>query len=112
MVKGKSVGVFKGGRKGAKEKGAYFFWTAVCLSKDKTRSITARAISNLDAGERFRRMEKESKTASTANDRKAYKNLWKILQLVLYVRPANVGEVLNWLNTHMEDAEYLKSMRL
>lgn len=112
LVKGKSIGIFEGGRKGIQEKGTYCFWTAVCLSKDKTRGITGRAASNLDAGERFRRMEKESKTAATASDRKAYKKLWKILQLVLYVRPANVSEVINWLNGHTEDAEYLRRLKL
>jgi len=111
LVKGKSIGIFDGGRKGKQEKGTYCFWTAVCLSKDQTRGITGRSTLNFDAGERFRRMERESKTATTASDRKAYKKLWKILQLVLYVRPANVVEVINWLNGHMEDAEYLRRLK-
>src|SRR5258706_13429929 len=86
LVEGRSVAVFKSGRKGVKEKGTYYFWTAVCLVKKDIRGITGRAISNLDAGERFRRMEKESKTAGSADDKKAYRKLWKMLQGVLYVR--------------------------
>ena len=111
LVRGRSVGVFSAGRKGEREKGTYYFWTAICLQNKETRGITGRAMKNLEAGERFRRMFKEAKTAETSANRKAYKKLCKLLQIVLYVRPANVKEVTNWLTGHGDDAVHLKSLR-
>jgi len=111
LVKGRSVAIFSAGRKGPQEKGRYHFWTAICLQDKEERAITGRALHNLDSGERFRRMERESKTSKLSADRKAYARLWKTLRFVLYVRPANVREVTNWLASHIDDAPYLKSMR-
>lgn len=111
LVEGKTVAYFSSGEHGEREAGEYCFWAAVCIVGKKATPIFGRALSNLDAGERFRRIGKETKSAPTAADRKVYSKHWKMLKTVVYVRPATVIEVSKWLVGHEADAEFLKSVR-
>ena len=112
VIDGKTIAKFSAGREGKKEAGIYHFWTAHCIKKRLTPVVFGRALSKLDAGERFRRIGLERKSAKTAADRKAYAKHWNMLEGVVYVRPATVMEVTRWLITHEEDAIYLKSLRI
>ena len=111
VVDGKTLAVFSAGRMGKKEAGVYYFWTAVCIEKKQMPVIFGRALSKLDAGERFRRIGIEQKSSETAADRKAYAKMWKRLRGVICVRPATIKEVRKWLDSHEEDAQHLKSLR-
>jgi len=111
VVDGKTVAVFSAGRIGKSEAGVYHFWTATCIQKKTTPTVFGRALSTLDAGERFRRIGMERKTSATAVNRKAYAGMWAKLAGVVFVRPSTVMEVTKWLNTHEEDAVYLKSLK-
>ena len=111
VMEGRTVAVFSAGRAGPSEKGIYHFWTAVCIDKKRTKEICGRNLIKLDAGERFRRIGKETKSASTAAVRRAYKKSWTVLQGIVYVRPTTVMEASRWLATHEEDAIYLKSLK-
>ena len=111
VVDGKTVAVFSAGRMGKEEAGVYHFWTAICIKKKQMPTVFGRALSKLDAGERFRRIGVEQKTASTASDRKAYSRMWQTLIGVVCVRPSTVKEVTKWLDGHEEDATHLKSLK-
>lgn len=111
VMDGGTMAVFSAGRAGPQEKGTYRFWTAVCIVGKKEQTVFGRALVKLDAGERFRRIGLETKSAATAADRRAYTKFWTYLQGVVYVRPATVIEVASWLYGHGEDAIHLKSLR-
>jgi hypothetical protein len=100
---------FTGGRRGPREHGIYAFWTALLTRRvDRQRSIIVRALSVLPPGERFERMRREARTARTAGERQAYRELWRRVlhagRNIKAIRPANRGEVSRWLETHPEDA--------
>ena len=112
VMNGKTVARFGGGARGIQDKGIYQFWTAICLnSRTHYHLEFGRAFTKFDAGERFRRMEKERKTALSSDARKDYRNAWKHLKNVIYVRPSDSSEVATWLKSHDEDARYLKLVR-
>jgi hypothetical protein len=111
VVDGVAAGTFASGEHGKREAGVYHFWTVICLERGAQAKVTGRALKFNDAGERFRRIGGEQKTARTAADRKAYRRLWKRLQCPLYVRPATAAEVGHWLMTHESDAVHLTALR-
>ena len=113
VQKGETVAYFAGGAHGEHEAGDFLFWTAVCqrTPRCKARPIIGRSLRGLgDPGERFRRIFKETTSAGTLADRRAYKRAWKVLQHVILVRPANPMEVARWLSTHATDACFVKKI--
>ena len=111
VVIGFTKAIFSAGRQGEMEKGAYNFWTAVYLDRKNVKEIYGRARTKLDAGDRFRRMEKEMKLkTNSAAGRREYGRMWALLKNVVYVRPATWEEVCRWLLSHEDDAEYIKSI--
>lgn len=112
VAPGATVAHFSSGRLGRKEAGVYLFWTAIfCVGRGSNRSgVFGRAKAGLAPGERFRRMEKEMRTASSKEDRAAYRRMWRKLQRVVEVRPSKPNEVARWLSSHEEDAQFLKRL--
>ena len=112
VIEGRTEAYFSAGAWGKGESGTYLFWAAVYLKEDGTTgAVRGRAYEHLDAGERFRRIEKEMKSSKTKEDRAAYRDCWKKLQTVICVRPATPFEVADWLVRHQSDAPYLTSLK-
>lgn len=110
VVPGKTAATFAGGEHGSGEKGIYHFWQAVCVQGRGFRTITGRARKHLPPGERFTRIFKEQASAKDAATRKQYAKLAKTLTNAIYVRPANVAGVAEWLTSHASDAKHVKRL--
>ena len=89
---------FSSGRCGEPEAGAWEFWT---VFNEQLRS-TARCRPRTDPGERFRRMEGLPE----------YETHWTIAATAKAIRPATQREVIRWLSSHPEDAQFAQSCRV
>lgn len=111
VLPGATVAHFSSGQRGPKERGIYLFWTAIfSVGRAKRSGVSGRALAGLSAGERFRRIKKEMRSAASKEDRAAYSRMWRDLQRVVEVRPSKPAEVARWLSTHPEDATFLKRL--
>lgn len=88
----KTVMSFTGGKGGPEEAGLWELWTLIAPPwKDR-----ARIRADQDPGERWRRMEGTP----------GYEHSWEIAKKVEYLRPASAKDVVDWLNSHLKDAEF------
>ena len=90
---------FSGGRQGKSEAGVYEFWT---IFNNTDKPVTGRSLQGTDPGERFRRMQ----------GARGYEQYWKVAATAIAIRPATQEEVLNWLQTHGDDALFAESCKI
>ena len=100
-------------RAGAKDNvGIYAFWTAVCR-KDGS-GVTGRARIGLPAGDRFDRMFIGERTTDSVADRRAYASMLHDLMgsggKIKFIRPSELAEVRNWVNSHLDDTVSAKEL--
>jgi hypothetical protein len=74
------------------------FWTLY----DGSRSVTGRCRQGVDPGERFRRMEGQPD----------YEDAWEIAAAAKGLRPSTEKSVIDWLNSHEEDAQLAGSCQI
>ena len=101
-----SIVTFSRGAHGKEERGDFAFWTIV-LKRGKRRRIIARALCVRDAGERFRRIGIEARSAKDADDRFIYAGLWRAMgagKNIKFIRPATLHEIKRWMGSHKADA--------
>lgn len=106
-----SLVTFASGQHGKKERGDYGFWAAVFKKAvGKKRKVWGRTLAHVDAGDRFRRIQKEIMVAPDKEDRKIYKNLWETMvggKNIAYIRPCTEREIKRWMATHLSDAKHV-----
>lgn len=90
-------------RNAAKGKnGVFSFWTAV-LKKGATRKIWGRSQVGMSAGDRFDRMERQSRGEVPKEDQVIYGRMWAMMNKganISHIRPTTHSELFRWLNSH------------
>lgn len=90
-------------RNAAKGKnGVFAFWTAV-MKKGQRKALWGRSQVGMDAGDRFDRMNRQSRGEVPKEDQAIYAQMWQMMKAganVAYIRPSTEKELLRWLNGH------------
>jgi hypothetical protein len=111
-----TIATFKSGQHGKRERGDFFFWTAVIKNRKYPKNrIIGRAYALHNPGDRFDRMNKERLHASSKGDRKAYQKMWDVIgggKNLKHIRPATKKEVKRWADSHKSDAKYISRLSI
>lgn len=103
-----SIVTFRKGAHGKEERGDFAFWTAKFKRvRHGKRRVICRAWVVRDAGERFRRICEEMRSAKEPEDRAVYGRLWAAMgggANIAYIRPSTVKEIKLWMCGHKADA--------